>query len=593
MGLLRRAGALFRIAVLLLPLTWIGSRCVLASDISSEPEVKPSCRRIRLVEAAIPTDVLSVPKVYGPNQLRNVDGHQELPYWWRPGYDPEWKGEPRFIDRDKFKTLDLPGVRGPEVVRIANPRFERSWGNSPQFMEMREELAKHYAPQSDYFITQARYPKVNGVLDPAEVPSTMGYTFAKFNRRDFEGEGKDILKRLKSLVDEKGNAKPGFEAEVAEIRSKIVPGEEYLGVLFKRDGMYDKNGDGILIEFRTNSKELGSPDRTSDEAAVWMVGETMKIFKKHPEFYDKRVNVTYADRAHGKLYRKKYKMKVQHETTPLKNPISISDTEGDTIQWWVVDTTLRKWESQLFNLRGFRVVEGLNQPHPFELPGFPEKRMSFSRRRDAIAFDTEGNITHATMNEDTEVAPGVFAPKGRGVDWHAKRVVTVPSIVKPLPVEFEGMEFVFPVESNVGFDNRIGTGVATTHPDKPLMMDPRGFPKVISGSNLDGIKVPKSDLSAEWVHFQYDTASIEMRVHVPADLGGGVVPRKDTELNMKWVNGKWLWTQVTLKDDVVINGVKCEAGQRLYHNGKTIRVLPAPNRFMVHQDVVAIIPDPR
>jgi len=440
-------------------------------------------------------------------------------------------------------------------------------------MEKREEIAKHYAPQSDYFITQSKFPRVEGVLDPSEVPSTIGYTYAKFNRRDFEGEDKNILKRLKTLVDEKGNPKPGFEAEVAEIRSKILPGEECLGRLFSREGLYNKNDDGILIEFRTNSKELGSPNGTSDESAIWMVQSAAKVFKDRPDLFEEaHANVTYADLPHRKLYRKQYQMEVQTETTSLKEPITISNGKGDTLDWWVVDSSLQKWEAQLFNLRGFRVIEGLNQPHPFELHGFPEKRFAESFPRSTIAFDTEGNVTHATMNADTEVAPGVFATKRMDVQWSSKRLMSIHEISKPLSLEFEGMDFVLPTSSNVTFDNFIdynftvsSSGHMEPDPNARLLMDPRGFPRVRSGiSWQEGIKIPQTDITAEWVNFDYKRSTISLRVKNTSDLGSGIVPRRDSELELQWQNGKWIWMQVRLDQDVVINGVECKPGWTLY-----------------------------
>ena len=455
---------------------------------------------------------LSVPEVFGPQQQYSWDlnGKREVPAWYHDSSRHQNNG--RFSD---LRTEELSGERGPEVVSVAKPRFERNrWVKFQNWMEERGSIAAdpEFARRSAYFITRTRENQVT--LDTSTVPSTIGVTWATFDRADIEDKSsQDILKD----------------------HSKVLPEEETFGLTVTR--YLDSNGHGIVLEYRTNSKEAKNcPQGVSEDALIGMITIGMKLLINYPEFYDKPVITAYADEEHYRLYRRQFNMDVQTETTPWDKPVIIKNEAGEELKWWIIQTTPRKWEALLFNLKGYRVIRGLNQPHPFRLPDGTEV---FAAPKKMIAFDSNNHVTNATPNVETEIAPGIFSDPEYEVEWIDQKLSSV-YISRPYRATLGGLAYEFPSGTWLTFDEN------------------SRIIKAINAFSL--IKIPAAGITAEWIEFEDSGSTLKLRVGKTADLGRGVIPMPSTVLSLQWKNGSWKWTRLTLGQDVDLDGVSCKSG---------------------------------
>lgn len=329
-------------------------------------------------------------------------------------------GEPgaRFLENTPYRLESLEGDRGTEVTKVADPRFERNkWAKFKKWMASRSQIAKDYADRSIYRVITTVHP--GSTLDAAQTPATVGLTYSKFTRAEIEGK---------------------TEAELLKDKKFVLPEEDTLNRLVTR--YFDSSGRGIAIEIRVNSKERGSQKAIGNEMLVEMVRMTMPYLKDYPELFDMPIITAYADEEHYRLYRSTLNMDIQTETTPLVKPITIENENHEKLNWWVIETTPRKWEAILFKLKGPRFLKNLNQPHPFELWN---GKKSFAAEHSDVFFDKAGHIMEAQLALESEVAPGVFGAVGAQVRWRNREITYVKRTSKTFSTSiFEGLSFEIP-----------------------------------------------------------------------------------------------------------------------------------------------------
>jgi hypothetical protein len=457
---------------------------------------------------------------------------------------------------------------GRALVDIANPRYERNplWKESRNWMDERYAIVDAYADRSEGFATATHGPYKK--LTEETAPTTFAFTWAEFTREQVEG------RNLKDLVEEHK-----YELPV----EKTLSSDKLKRTIKKPLTRYfDSRGRGILIECRINSKGELAPDGAAQLSLIRSVQAILYRLKDYPELYDKPIITAYADKLHRRLYKQQYGMEVQEETTPLDEPAITVTSEGKEIPWWVIQGTPRQWEALLFKLTGQHLIKGLNQPHPFKLWNGETASAS---PHSIISFDNDNHATHATLNAEAEIAPGIFAGPGVEVWWHNQKLHQVNATSRPTTLHIDGTGTIeIPAGAKLKFDPdasderdaygelRIDEDPNWTlfHMKNALKIEPSEI--IESEARPIKIHIPGISLEASGLALNQTASTIDAHLTAPADLGEGIVGAPGHPLIIRNEQGQWNWVEITLDADVTIHGVQYKKGSHLIQKDHEIQV---------------------
>jgi len=406
------------------------------------------------------------------------------------------------LNHTPYVATKSDGARGPEVARISGERYSRRpWSNG--FVDSRVKIAVDYADRSFYY-------EIASDQSHERSDTTIGVTYSSFTQADFEARSVTAILQ-----------KPP-EQLTAEDRRFLLPQEESLGVAVTR--YYDKSGRGIILEFRSNSKEKGSPKLFGDQMLVEEIRMAFEIVKDYPDLYDQPIIYTYGDEVSLKMYHA-LGFEVQTHITPLDQPI-----EKDGTKWWVIAVTPKRFEANLFKIRygifGHN-IDGVNQPFPLHLV---DGRIVTAAAHTNISFDRDGHVTELTLDHDAEVAPDVWASAGSRVHWLDGKIDYVQKTAKSLMANVAGPSFEIPAGSEVKFIENESSGYRVEqirNNEREIFIDG-------SGLSIAPNSIAKWDLHL--LTIQKLGRTIKFRDGVVVSAGAG--------LQVKWKGDHYDWTYI-------------------------------------------------
>lgn len=360
---------------------------------------------------------------------------------------------------DPFVTATfLDGATGElgdqlELVRFANKKFlRRGWSLS--FIKDREKVAQDFSDRSLYIkvyshamlenvkqnLLQDPRPELYG---PGVLSGTIGMTYATTTRAEIESMN---------------------PTQLLSSSDKIIPMERTLNVALPR--YYDSQGRSAIVELRTFSKDEKSVDDVRKVLVSKGIAMTLAAIRNYPGLYDQPIIYTYGDKASVRLYRA-LGFHIDEKVTPLSTPI-----EHEGSKWWCLAITPRELEKNILKLEGPRSVFGLNQPHPIVMPN---GRTALAAPRTYFDIQADGKSTVFTVNEDTEISPGLKAASGSEVQFKRGKISAIERLAAPFGV--------LPAGSSVGFDTKdAGPLPNPSHAytfGKPLLLE--RYPFVLRG----------------------------------------------------------------------------------------------------------------
>lgn len=263
-------------------------------------------------------------------------------------------------ERETWSTGDQRLLR--EVIQFANSLFERrNW--TQEMLDGRFDVAMDVKERSRYAAIRkgdARKPRKR---DP--IVGTIGVTYARY--------GKNLREK--------------------------VPMEKTLDVDLPRPG-----NKGIIFELRTYAKDKVEGAHVFPQLLASALKMIFSELKKYPELYDTPVLYLYGDDLSVRFYRL-LGFKVLDP-----NPVEYADSK-----WWTLVSTPRELEALVKNLDGERYLSNLNQTLNLKLPN---GRPVVAAPRSDIWFENAGDLSHVTLNEETEVLSGVYAAAKTELEVH-------------------------------------------------------------------------------------------------------------------------------------------------------------------------------
>jgi hypothetical protein len=435
------------------------------------------------------------------------------------------------VDRRFFPSSGGEIIEGTDcskvlqVISFADRLFAiLGWPQS--FIDGRFPIAQIFADRSSYYRI-GYYEFLDGKIQIRETYATIGETHSYFSLADIEALGPErLLKHRKWLLP------------MEDTHKKLVT------------RYYDSRGRGVILEFRTKAgtKEVVPwlRDNIRNQILFEEVRMAIDVVREYPELYEKPVIYTYADEKHVRLYRL-LGFEIQTDLTPVHQPIWMKDDEtGAVIRWWYLAVTPKRFEANLFSLRGGRVLEGLNQPHPVKISNGTS---FFAAAHTLVGFDPFNRVTAAQPTEEVELETGLFVAAGTRVRWDMGFVMWIKEISRPYLVHLPEGSLTFPARSWVGFQPTQFSDPADADKVSRNRFDVRNNEAyLLTGSNIT--VAPTASVIVD-----RDNSTLKIaRIKNDVDFGSGIIAAGGTSLQVGLQNGKYMWHRLTLAQDVVMDG---------------------------------------
>ena len=442
--------------------------------------------------------------------------------------------------KNPYIALRLDGQQSIDLVAIANQQYiRRGW--SPEFLTGLEKTARDYKDRTiGYKIEREPYGTAP--------QTTIAMTYAKFTKAEIES---GLLGSLFKNGDEL----------TAQDRVHILPEEEKLRRVLTR--YYDSRGNGILLEFRTNSKVHDAPEVLSEIMLVEEVRMALEAIEDYPELYDKPVVKSYGNKTSirhlGRLG-----FTVETAITPLDKPIEMVDSEGHTDLWWALEASPMRLEQNLFKLRHDRghTIENLNIPYPVQIS---ENETIYAKPHTTIKFGDNKSLESIILDREAEVTPGIFASAGAHVTWISGHIHKISSTSGQSRFSTPEGEFAIPPGSILEF---IGSA-------KPTIRTIQNYNSEIVLSKLGLKALPRFQIFLTPSR-GYDSV-VGMRAYISQNVyfSDGAIAAKGQALQVDWNGSRYDWTDIVLAEDAVIDGVQYRVGNRLSRSASgAVRQIP-------------------
>ena len=281
-----------------------------------------------------------------------------------------------------------------KIVEFATSQMKRRW--PADFLATREEKVREAFLRS--FYVREDFSPGTPFLHPnrnnSEVfAADIGLTYAQSSQKEF-----NALSEAELISNPK-------------LKNLLLPMESTLKKVVPRH--FDSRGKSVAVELRSYAKDpdidMASARRLKMKLRADMVSLTLAAVRDYPELYDQPIIWAYGDKESLRMYGPDFGFEVATDLTPLDHPIHYGG-----VDWYFIAVTPRRFEQNLFKLKGARWISGVNQEHPVQTA---LGKKAFAASRSDIYIGDDGKVIRFIPAGDFEIAPGLIAAKGSVVEF--------------------------------------------------------------------------------------------------------------------------------------------------------------------------------